>query len=142
MILDTNVISEMMRPPEVRAQPVVDWLKGQDAQSLYITVFTVEEIHFGIALRPDGRKKALLAQAADDIFGIALKDRILPFRPEDAWRCGTLLASNLRKGLQPSGNDIRIAAIALNAGMPVATRNTRDFEATGVAIINPWLMRP
>ena len=141
MILDTNVISEMMRPPALRDQGVAGWLRSQDARALHITVFTIEEIMFGIWLRPEGRKKALLAQAASDTFNIALSGRVLPYRAEDAERCGALAAAALRAGRQPSGNDLKIAAIALNAGLAVATRNIRDFEETGVKLVNPWQAR-
>ncbi len=136
IVLDTNVVSEAMKPephPAVRA-----WLNDQAAESVYVSAVTVAELLFGIAALPGGKRKDLLARALDGLMDL-FKDRILPF-DTDAARCYADLAVAAKvsgQGLPlPDGY---IAAIAASRGFVVASRDTAPYEAAGVSVINPWI---
>lgn len=135
IVLDTNVVSEAMKPephPAVRA-----WLNEQSATTLYLSSVTLAELLFGIAALPAGKRKDLLAQALDGLLGL-FQDRVLPFDVAAA-RCHAELAMKARiSGRGFPTPDGYIAAIAAARGFMVASRDTAPFEAAGIAIINPW----
>jgi hypothetical protein len=136
VILDTNVISEPLKPT---GDPVVlDWLDQQDIETLYMTAVTVAELRFGIAALPLGSRKRRLQEDFEQRILSLFKGRILPFG-EDA----TVTYARIRAKAKADGNaigvaDAFIAAIAAQHGFAVATRDTSPFEAAGVAVINPW----
>ena len=136
IILDTNVISEMIK--EEPHQAVETWLNQQAAETLYLTSVTVAELLFGFQVLPDGRRKAELAKKVDA--AVALFDRrILTFDVTAARHYAELAvkARTLGKGFPvPDGY---IAAIAAANHFIVATRDTAPFAAAGVKVINPWL---
>jgi len=81
IVLDTNVVSEAMKPephPAVRA-----WLNNQAAETLYLSSVTVAELLFGMGVLPTGRRKEMLAGALDGLIGL-FKDRVLPFDTDAA----------------------------------------------------------
>jgi toxin FitB len=135
-LLDTNVISELVtKQPDVR---VVEWIDTRDPQSIYLSVITIGEIRKGIEKLPDSQRKATLhAWLADDLL-IRFSGRILPLDVE------VMLTWGILKGrLEHAGNplpaiDSLIAAQALQYGCSLVTRNTADFKATGITVINPW----
>jgi predicted nucleic acid-binding protein len=135
IVLDTNVVSEAMRPqPDVK---VLAWLNEQAAETLYISSVTLAELLFGIAALPDGKRKAKLASTLDGVMGL-FEGRILPFDAQAARHYAELAvrARNSRRGFPtPDGY---IAAIAASRGFLVASRDTAPFEAAGMAVINPW----
>ena len=135
IILDTNVVSEAMKPepnPAVRA-----WLNDQVAETLYLSSVTLAELLFGVGSLPDGRRKDMLAQALDGLMGL-FRDRVLPF-DTDAARCYADLAVTARSaGRGFSTPDGYIAAIAASRGFVVASRDTDPYEAAKVTVINPW----
>ncbi|TPE47726.1 type II toxin-antitoxin system VapC family toxin [Amaricoccus solimangrovi] len=135
ILLDTNVVSEAMKPDPAPA--VLDWLDGQPAETLFLSSVTVAELLFGIGALPEGRRRRKLAAVADGLLGL-FQARILPFDTAAA-RCYADLAVAARtagKGFPtPDGY---IAAIAVARGFIVATRDTSAFRAAGVRIINPW----
>ncbi|MGB8602356.1 MAG: type II toxin-antitoxin system VapC family toxin [Rhizomicrobium sp.] len=136
ILLDTNVVSEAMRPS---ANPAVTaWLNKQTAETLYLSSVTLAELLFGIGSLSDGRRKDALATALDGVLAL-FGDRVLPFDSKAA-RCYATLAVAARtagKGLPtPDGY---IAAIAVANGFAVATRDTSPFEAARVPVINPWI---
>lgn len=137
IVLDTNVISEAMKPepnPSVRA-----WLNEQATETLYLCSVTVAELLFGIAALPSGRRKQLLTQALDGMLAL-FKERVLPF-DMDAARCYAELAVTARSaGRGFPTPDGYIAAIAASRGFIVASRDTSPFQAGGLAVINPWEM--
>jgi len=137
IILDTNVLSEPMRP---HADPaVIAWLDAQPPETLFITTITVAEILLGIELMPLGARRSHLearVAAALQRFGDA---RTLPFTLPAA-RYYSLLAVRARASGHPIGvPDAQIASIAAAHGFTVATRDTSPFIAAGLPVINPWL---
>jgi predicted nucleic acid-binding protein len=135
ILLDTNVVSEAMRPhpaPSVRA-----WLDAQAAASLYLSSVTVAEMMFGVGALPDGRRKSQLTAALDQV--LALFDtRILPFDLGAARRYAGLAVAARAAGLGFPTPDGYIAAIAADRGFAVATRDAAPFAAVGVVVIDPW----
>ena len=135
IILDSNVLSELMRPRPDKS--VVEWLARHTNDELSTTSVTIGEIWYGIERLPDGRRKAQIAEAAERATG-ALRDRILPFDTAAARLYASLVARRDRSGHPISGFDGQIAAICRVRDASLATRNVKDFAETGVEIINPW----
>jgi len=140
ILLDTNVISELMRQaPERR---VVEWLDAQSAPEVWISAVAAGEIRLGIALLPNGRRKTRLAELAEEMLDVDFADRRLPFDLAAAADYADIVAARTRLGRPVSVEDAQIAAIARSAGLTLATRNTRDFEGiAGLQLVNPWLQR-
>jgi hypothetical protein len=135
IILDTNVLSELMRPePDARVQ---QWVTGRRADELGTTAITVAEIRRGIERLPDGRRKESLLSAAMDLFS-AFGSLIQPFDTTAAAWFGTVIAKRASLGLPMNGFDAQIAAICRTRGAALATRNVKDFRETGIDIIDPW----
>ena len=138
IILDTNVISDAMKPEPTSI--VRDWLDEQANETLYLSSVTVAELLFGIGALPEGQRKQKLATLLDGLLSL-FDGRILPFDTDAARHYADLavIARNLGKGFPtPDGY---IAAIAATHGFAVATRDTSTFVAAGVPIINPWTVR-
>jgi predicted nucleic acid-binding protein len=136
IILDTNVLSELMRPAP--AASVVRWVAVQPATSIYTTSITQAEILHGVMLLPAGRRRNTLEAAAKALFDQDLGGRVLPFGSDAALPYARIAAERRRSGRPISQFDAQIAAIAHSAGAAIATRNVADYVATGVKIINPW----
>lgn len=135
IVLDTNVVSEAMKPapdPAVR-----DWLDEQVAETLYLSSVTVAELLFGIGALPDGRRKEKLATTLDGLLGL-FEGRILPFNTAAARRYADLAVAARHSGQGFPTPDGYIAAIATAHGFAVATRDASAFKAAGVPIIDPW----
>lgn len=135
IVLDTNVVSEMMKPepnPSVHS-----WLNQQAANTMYLSTITFAELLFGIASLPDGKRKNNLSLAFESLRKL-FRDRVLPF-DIDASKSYAQLAATARANERgfptPDGY---IAAIAASRGFIVATRDTAPFEAAHVEVINPW----
>jgi toxin FitB len=136
IILDTNVISEAMKP--VPDPSMHGWLQRQPLATIYTTSVSLAELMQGISVLPDSCRKQDLQVAARRVLGL-LPQRILPFDENAAIEFAEIVAERRRLG-QPIGTmDAQIAAIARARGMTVATRDIRDFANTGVNIINPWV---
>jgi predicted nucleic acid-binding protein len=136
IVLDTNVVSEAMRPSAHLA--VVEWLNRQVAETLFLTSVTLAELLFGINTMPAGRRKDALAKTLDSLLLELYGNRILSFDAEAA-RCYARLATKARAaGRGFPTPDGYIAAIASAKGYVVATRDKGPFEAAGVPTINPW----
>lgn len=136
IILDTNVISEMMR--SAPALKVSAWLAVNAASSLFTTALTQAEILYGLALLPAGKRRAALHAAAVATFAQDLGGRILPFDAEAALIYPEIAAARRKSGQPISQIDAQIAAIARSRGAAIATRNGRDFAGCGVTIVDPW----
>jgi len=136
ILLDTNVLSELMRTSV--SQSVVDWLDHQPVTSLYISAITRAEIELGIGLLPNSKKKDQLDQAAVKMFDEFI-GRCLPFEETAAIEYGRLVSRRRKTGHPISIEDAMISAIALTHGMSLATRNTKDFSSIDdLELINPW----
>lgn len=131
-LLDTVVISALRRPE--RHPQVTRWLQDQDPGAMYISAITVGEIRYG-AMR-QRRKQPEFAELLERWLAYVatwFQDRILPFDEGAANHWGILHAH-----LGYTSSDLLIAATALHHGMTVATRNVRDFNPTGVAVLDPF----
>jgi predicted nucleic acid-binding protein len=136
IILDTNVISEAMRPnPDER---VTRWLRFAPSADLFTTAVTEAEMRYGAQRRHEGRKKRELEELVERVFSMRFAGHILPFDSAAARAFPPLLTEMQRHGRAYSTADAQIAAIARAHGATVATRNTTDFELAGIAIVNPW----
>ena len=136
IVLDTNVVSELMKPAPAAA--VVRWVAAQPAVALYTTSITQAEILNGILLLPAGGRRAALEAAAEAMFAHDFGGRVLPFGSHAA-RAYAQIASHRRSVGRPiSQFDAQIAAVARSARSAVATRNVSDFEDCGVDVLNPW----
>ncbi len=136
MVLDTNVVFELMRPSPEPA--VVAWLNARPTRDLFVTAVTEAEVRTGIAYLPAGRRRRQLIHAADRAFEELFADRVLPFERKAARAYAGIAAERRTAGRPISQADCQIAAIALCLGASVATRNTRDFDGTGIAVVDPW----
>ena len=136
IVLDTNVLSEFMRiEPEAQ---VLAWVDAQPAMDLAISAITVAEILHGIARLPSGKRKQKLQAHALAMFEEDFAGRILPFDAHAAVEYATLVADAEAKGRGIAMADAQIAAICRGHGASIATRNVRDFESSGIEVINPW----
>ena len=136
IILDTNVISELMKIKP--ASGVFGWVHGWRADELFTTAVNQAEVLFGLAVMPAGRKKELLRDGAIRMFEQQFRGRILAFDHEAARSYADLVAGRRRAGRPIKEFDAQIASIALRRGMAVATRDTDDFEDCGLQVVNPW----
>jgi predicted nucleic acid-binding protein len=135
IILDTNVVSETMKPlPDV---VVLAWLNAQVAETLYLTSVTLAELYLGVAALPSGKRKERLAAVVEgqaDLYA----GRILSFDAHAAQHYAQLAMTARRRGRGFPTPDGYIAAMAAAHGFALATRDTAPFEAAGLKVINPW----
>src|SRR5271163_4780498 len=117
IVLDTNVISELMRSQPHPA--VFAWAASQPRASLYTTSINCAEILFGIRALPEGKRRSALADAAAMMFEEDLGDRILPFHAPAASRYGEIVVSRRLAGTPIEAFDALIAATASVAGAAV-----------------------
>jgi predicted nucleic acid-binding protein len=135
-IVDTNVISEMMKPS---SSAVVDrWMASHPAPHLFTTSVTKAEIFLGIEIMPAGKRRESLLQTARALLDHDFAGRILPFDNDAAPFYAEIVASRRRSGRPISQSDAQIAAIARAHGYSLATRNVGDFAECGIRLINPW----
>jgi toxin FitB len=140
IIIDTNVISELTRQsPE---PSVISWLDSLPAADVAITAITAAELLYGVALLPDGRRKAELAEAVRAMISEDFRDRVEPFDVGAAGRYAAVVAERDRLGRPIGMADAQIAAVCRSLGASLATRNTKDFTDTGIDLINPWNPAP
>lgn len=136
IILDTNVLSEMMRLE--RDSTFVRWLLATDSDEFFTTTVTQAEILLGVALLPQGRRRALLAGATRQMFEQNFAGRILPFDSAAAEEYATVVDKKRSLGRPMEPFDAQIAAIARSQGAALATRNLKDFVECDLRLINPW----
>lgn len=135
ILLDTNVVSEAMKPaPDETVQA---WLDDQAAETLYLSSVTVAELMFGIGALPDGKRKDKLTDALEGVMEL-FADRVLPFDIGAARHYAELAVKARTAGKGFPTPDGYIAAIAASQGFVVATRDTSAFDAAGIEVINPW----
>jgi predicted nucleic acid-binding protein len=135
-LLDTNVVSELRKVGDGRADPhVAAWIEAGDAAAFYISAITILELERGVLAvqRRDPGQGARLRAWLDHHVRPAFAGRILAVDDAVATRCAHLHVPGRRNEA-----DALIAATALVHDMAVATRNVRDFEGTGAVVIDPW----
>jgi predicted nucleic acid-binding protein len=135
IVLDTNVVSEAMKPEPNRA--VLAWLNEQVAETLYLSSVTLAELLFGIGALPDGKRKKGLGEALGGLLEL-FDDRVLSFDIDAARHYAELAVKARGAGKGFPTTDGYIGAIAASRRFVVATRDTSPFEAAGIAVINPW----
>lgn len=136
IILDTNVVSESMRPRPDAA--VLIWLESVRNVRLYFTAISYSEMLIGVDWLPDGQRKQRLSEAIGRFINGYFGDRILPFDARAAAASPGIVNGSRRSGFNIVHADAQIASIAIAHGFAVATRDTSPFEAAGVPVINPW----
>jgi predicted nucleic acid-binding protein len=136
IILDTNVLSELLRPEPARQ--VERWLSAQDGSKVYFTTVGEAELRHGVATLPAGKRRNALTTAIEGLLDEDFRDRVLPFDRDAARAYATIAAARRAAGRPISQFDCQIAAIARAHEAPVATRNTSDYEGCGVELIAPW----
>ncbi len=138
IILDTNVVSEPLKPsPD---QGVVNWLNAQAPATLFLTAINMAELMSGVQAMPQGKRRDALNHAVSSQISALFERRILSFDAKAAEAFAICYANAQAQGKPIAFADCAIAAIAKANGFIVATRNVRDFQATGVDIINPWAL--
>ena len=136
IVLDTNVLSELMRPEPHPA--VFAWVAAQPRASLYTTSLNRAEVLYGVAALPKGRRKEALAAAAELMFQEDLAGRILPFDGNGAVHYAKLVIDRRDSGAPIEAFDALIAAATLAAGAGIATRDVGGFAGCGLSVVNPW----
>ncbi|MFI5089095.1 MAG: type II toxin-antitoxin system VapC family toxin [Terriglobales bacterium] len=136
IILDTNVLSELMRPkPSPR---VAAWVAKQPAAELFTTSITEAEIFYGIELLTKGKRREGLLAAAEAMFAEDFEGRVCGFDSDAARGFATIAAHRRARGRPISHADAQIAAIARARGAKLATHNVADFEDCNVDVVDPW----
>jgi predicted nucleic acid-binding protein len=136
IILDTNVISELMR--DEPAAKVFEWVDALPLAEVYTTAINQAEVLFGIAAMPVGRKRQSLKEGAIRIFDRQFHGMILPFDEHAAQPYADIVVRRRRSGSPIDKFDAQIAAIAASRRMAIATRDVGDFEDCGIDVVNPW----
>ena len=136
IILDTNVISELIRPEPSPA--VTEYFKRRNREDWYITAITAAELRSGCVLLPDGKKRDNLAQRVEAMLAGPFFNRILTFDAEASRNYAGVVLRWRAAGRSISYFDALIAAIALSKGATMATRNTKNFAFCQIPLVNPW----
>ncbi len=136
IILDTNVVSEMMK--EHPEQAVADWLDAQNLRSLYVTTINLMELRYGVHLLSEGNRKQALWEVLDFTLAKLFDDRELSFTRHAAEATATIAAETKNRGVNLGIADLQIAGIAMAHGFAVVSRDRLPFTEAGVSLINPW----
>ncbi len=134
-ILDTNVLSEMMRV--TRVPEVAAWMDAQDEALLFTTSISQAELFSGLAVMADGRRRRDLVKIALEMFA-EFDGRVLSFDTDAASAYADLYAGRRAMGRPSAPLDLMIASIARSQGAVMVTRDVGGFEGCGVPLINPW----
>lgn len=136
IVLDTNVISELAR--QVPDPGLLAWLDSLESSEVATTAITAAELRYGVARLPDGHRKRELTAVIRGIVTEDFHGRVLPFDERASVRYADIVANRERIGRPVGVADAQIAAICRDLGSVLATRNTADFDETGIELINPW----
>jgi len=136
ILLDTNVLSELMRP--VPSPAVERWLSRQPVAGTFIAAITEAELRHGLALLPDGQRQRALVAQAEAMLAQDFAGRILPFDSPAAAAYARIAAARRRARRPISQADAQIAAIAACRGASVATRDVAAFVDCGINVVDPW----
>jgi len=137
IIVDTNVMSEMMRlTPE---QNVVAWFNDRRSETVWTNAITIMEIRYGLDIKPDGRKRFLLEATFERMLATYFPGRIAAFDHDAASHAARLQGRLKRAGIGIELADCMIAGITLSHGAILATRNVRHFADAGIDLVNPFV---
>ena len=135
IVLDTNVVSETMaKQPNPGVIRFLDRLED----SVAVTVITVAESRYGIAVLPAGARKRNLAESSERVFAALGSSGVLSFDERAASAYAEIAAARRRAGRPISQADAIIAAICRHREVSLVTRNVDDFAGTGIVVVNPW----
>jgi predicted nucleic acid-binding protein len=135
IVLDTNVLSALMKP---HAAQVHKWLDRQKRDAIWITSISILEGRSGILQLPLGRRRQAMTDAFDAVLERAIAGRILPFDETAAEAAAEIATRRIAVGLNIETLDTQIAGICVSRSATLATRNVRHFDDVGVPLINPW----
>lgn len=136
IILDTKVISELMRPKS--SAQVANWIAQQPGTELFTTSITEAEIFYGIELLGRSKRREGLLAAAEAMFSEDFAGRVFVFDSDAARVFAKIAAARRGLGRPISHADAQIAALAQVRGAKLATRNVDDFEGCGIEVVDPW----
>ena len=136
IILDTNILSEMMKPSP--SENVLSWLNQQITSNLFLTSISCGEIEFGLQILPNSDRKKKLKSRFDEFISRAFKSRILAYDSNSAELYGIIMANRRNLGRPMSIADGQTAAISRMNSFDLATRNIKDFKECGIDLINPF----
>ena len=140
IVLDTNVVSELVRQTPNRS--VVEWVDQHDSSDLVITALTAAELRAGVAVLPEGRRKAELGIRIESLVVETFAGYVLAFDVDSAAHYAEVLAVRTDGGRPISTFDAQIAAVCRQYGSVLATRNTTDFTDAGIPLVDPWNADP
>jgi predicted nucleic acid-binding protein len=136
LILDTNVLSELMRTePDA---DVLNWARTQSREEVYTTAINEAEMLYGLEILPRGRRRDALMAAMQATFYRDMAGRVLAIDSDAAPIYAGIAASRRKLGKPISYSDAQIAAIVQVHSATLATRNVDDFKSVGIRVINPW----
>ena len=139
-LLDTNVVSETVKAkPEQR---VLDWLEAQTPAELFLAAQTIGELIRGARKVKEKARRESFEHWIERDLADQFEGRVLPFDGPAAVQWGRLMGDGDRIGRPPAAADAQIAAVAIRHDLTLVTRNVRDFESLGVALLNPWEESP
>ena len=137
LILDTNVISELMKP---EAEPaVLAWFTRHTQAQFATTAICQAEILGGLAMLPDGKRRRSMLAAAQEIWDIDLEQRVFTFDSPSAQAFADILRRRKKAARPIQFVDAAIAAICATHKAAIITRDTAGFESCGIKVINPWM---
>jgi predicted nucleic acid-binding protein len=136
MVLDTNVVSELMRLEPARK--VLDWIDRQNSEQLFLTSTIAAELLHGATRLPDGLRKRNLIQELTLILERDFTNRILSFDLPSAQQYAQLLSARELIGKPIAVLDAQIAAVCLQHRATLVTRNQKHFQDLGLTLIDPW----
>ena len=136
IVLDTNVISELMRPKP--NMDIVHWLDRQPRTSIWITSISVFELRFGLQVMPIGRRQAALMSWFEQWLSEVVQQRIANYDEFAARLASDLAVDRQKRGRSGELRDTMIAGIVLASRATLATRNVKHFEEIAPHVVNPW----
>ena len=135
-LLDTNIISETVRPrPD---SGVITWMERQPPEELFLSAMTIGELMRGACKVKEKARREKLTTWIEDDLSQQFEGRLLPFNDTSGKIWGQLMGNGDRAGKTPSAFDAQIAAIAIDRGLVLVTRNVSDFDRFELEILNPW----
>lgn len=135
-LLDTNVVSETVRPRP--RQPVLDWIEARNPSDLFLAALTIGELVRGARKVREQERRERYERWIEQDLARQFDGRVLPFDGRTAAIWGRLMGDGDRAGRRPAAADAQIAAVAIQHGLILVTRNVRDFGQFDVRLLNPW----
>ena len=136
ILLDTNVLSPLIS--ETRDLAVVSWLDRHARVSIWTTSINVFEVKFGLNIMPDGKRRRVLEETFQTFIADFLENRVAMFDVKAAMSAASYSSKRRSLGRPVEIRDTLIAGLAISLGATLATRNIRDFEHSGLELVNPW----